>query len=258
MKPLIICHINLTLYFRIGLKYNEADLSAALMTEIFPELVHSTDIQFLLPSKKALRRFPFATVFPRPLPDFLNAQTLLSDRIRCNLAEIADIAMRRVPALLAKIDDRNLEAKWTHPKADETKWRTRTSTIAMRQRPNVNDQQARVAIIRRALQFQNRTSSLIDSRIDEHTCLSRSTLKESNTTGAKLASMNANESSNNRAFNSFNATSSKSSNNQKPDSLDVPVTTLNRRSNNTANVQQISSSPTSKARFSIKMYWTRT
>ena len=253
-----MCNINLTLTFELGLKCSEADLSAALMTEIFPELVHSTDIQFLLPSKKALRRFPCATVFPRPLPDFLNAQTLLSDRIRCNLAEIADIAMRRVPALLAKIEDRNLEAKLAHPKTDETKWRTHTSTIATRQRPNNNDRQARVAIIRHALQIQNRTSSLIASRSNELSCLSRSTLKESNTTEAMLSSMNAKESSNNLAFNSFNVTSSKNSNNQIPDSLDVPVTSLNRRSNNIANVQQISSSPTSKARFSIKMYWTRT
>jgi hypothetical protein len=227
------------------------------MIEIFPELVYSSDIEFILPSKKALRRFPCATVLPRPLPVSLNAQYLLSNRICRNLAEIADLAMRRIPALAVELD-RNLEAKVTHRKKDEAKWRSRTLTSAIRRRPNINDQEARIAIIRHALHIQHRGSSLIASRSVEQACILRGTLKESSTTRATLASMIDNESSNIRASNSFDMASNRSSNNRIPDSLVIPVTTLNQRSNNNANVQQISSSQTAKARFSIKLSWTRT
>lgn len=249
-------NVNLTLSSMqtLGLKYDEADLSAALMTEIFPELVYSSDMHFILPSKKALRRFPSATVLPRPLPDTLNAQYLLSDSIRRNLAEIADLAMRRIPSLIVELDRKIADNQW---KTEEVKLQTRKLTAAIRQRPNMSDSEARVAIIRQALHIQNRTTSSIATRSLDNACLYSSTLKESIAAGGTLASMNANDSFNNRVSNSFNATSSKSSNNRIPGSLEIPLTTLNRRSNN-ENVQQISQNQTTKARFSIKLNWTRT
>lgn len=212
----------------------------------------------MLPSKKALRRFPCATVLPRPLPEKLNAHCFLSDRIRHNLAEIADLAVRRLPALMMELD-RSLEAKLPHPKIDEPKWRTRTMTTAIRPRPKINEREDRVAIIRHALHIQHRTPPVTASRSLEHACRLRSTLKESNIAGATLASTHANENSSNPVSNSFNVQSSKDSNNRIPDSLVIiPGTTLNRRSNNNTNEQQTYGRPTTKARFSIKLNWTRT
>ena len=252
---MIIRNVELTFSFKLGVKYDEADLSAALLTEIFPELVYSSDIQFMLPSKKALRRFPCATVLPRPLPEKLNAHCLLSDRIRHNLAEIADLAVRRLPALMMELD-RSLTAKLAHLKIDEPKWRTRTMMTAIRPGPKINGREDRVAIIRHALHIQYRTPPVTASRSLVHACRLRSTLTESNIAGATLASTNANENSSNQASNSFNV---QSSNNRIPDSLVIiPGTTLNRRTNNTTNEQQTCNRPTTIARFSIKRNWTLT
>lgn len=221
------------------------------MVEIFPELAHATDFQIILPSKKALRRFPCPTVLPRPIPASLNAQSLLSDCIRRNVVEIADLAMRRIPKQVIELD-RRLEAKLINRKTDEAKWQTRTLTSYMQQRPNINESEARVAIIQHALHIQNRVSSSFGTRSVEQGYLSRSSLKESSTAGATFTLNKANESSSN---NPFDAANSKSSSNHIPDSLVIP--TLNQRLNSTANVLQISQNQTTRARFSIKLNWTR-
>jgi hypothetical protein len=275
--------LNSLFAFNIGVKYDEADLSAALMTEIFPELQYSSDIRYVLPSKKALRRFPCATVLPRPLPDSLNAQSQFSDRIRRNLKEVADLAMRRVPALTVKLD-RYLE---TNLEVDKVKWQTTRRATATRRQSYINDCKARVEIVRNALHVPNRTSmasrneeqacrlqsalkvsntagttgtsmNAIESasRSVEQGCHSRSTLKESSTAGTTRASMNAAERSNDRAPNPFNMASRNECSNGIPDSLIIPVTTLNVHSNNNANIPP--SSHTRKSRFSIKLNWTRT
>lgn len=218
------------------------------MIEIFPELAHATDFHIMLPSKKALRRFPCATVLPRPIPASLNAQSLLSDCIRRNVVEIADLAMRRIPKQVIELD-RILKAKLINRKTDETKWQSRTLTSYMQRRPNINESEARGAIIQHALHIQNLRSSSIAARSVQLGCLSRTSLKESSTAGATPTLNNAKENDSNNPFDVAS-----SSRNHIPDSLVIPT---NRSVNSTANVLQISQTQTTKARFSIKVNWSR-
>ena len=239
--------------FHTGLKYDDADLSAALMAEILPELAHATDIQIVLPSKKALRRFPCATILPRPTPATLNAQSLLSDCIHRNVVEIADLAMRRLPMQVIELD-RRLESKLPNRKTDEAKWQTRILTLVMRQRPSINESEARVAIIQHALHIQNRVSSSIATKSVEQGRHSHTSLRESDTPRTSVSLTNFNESkSNNPAANAFNVRSSKSSCNQIPDSLLIPSTS--RSSNSNATELQITHKQSIKGRFSIKLNW---
>lgn len=69
------------------------------MSEIFPELLESTDVYFVTPSKKALRRFPTSDPIPPPLDRTMQAHRFLDDRIHRDVAEVADFALRKVPSL---------------------------------------------------------------------------------------------------------------------------------------------------------------
>lgn len=203
------------------------------MTELFPELMHSTDINIILPSKKALRRFPCTTMLPQPLPASLNAHQLLSDRIRRNAVEIANLAMRRLPAQLLELD-RRLESKILNRKADEANLQSLTLINATRRRLNINESDARVAIIQHALNIKNRASSTSGTKSFEQVWLSHLSLKESNTGRGTLESINE---SDNLASNPFNGKNS------------------NRSSNEHA--QQLTHSHATKGRFSFKLSWSQ-
>jgi hypothetical protein len=70
------------------------------MLELFPELLASPEFFFAQPSKKALRRFPAVEPMPRQLSIAMRADRILDDRIRSNVAEVADVTMRIVPSIL--------------------------------------------------------------------------------------------------------------------------------------------------------------
>lgn len=91
-------------FVSVGSKYEEADHSAEFVSEIFPELQESADIFFMTVSKKALRRFPATDPTPRPLGHTLQASRLLDDRVRRAVAEVADVAVRKVPSLAVHLD----------------------------------------------------------------------------------------------------------------------------------------------------------
>lgn len=75
--------------------------------DIFPELKTSTNILFLEPSKKAIRRINTDNPMPRPLGEDMWAHTKLSTAIRRNVAEVADIALRKVPQLITLSEKEN-------------------------------------------------------------------------------------------------------------------------------------------------------
>lgn len=87
-----------------GTTYDEADQSAKLILEMFPELNDSTDLFFLMPSKKAFRRFPASQPLPRPLDRSMRAHRILHDRISRATVEVADIALRKLPSLTIYLD----------------------------------------------------------------------------------------------------------------------------------------------------------
>lgn len=74
------------------------------MFDIFPELHNSSEIIFLSPSKKAIRRFPTCDPAPKPLRSTFWAQKILDDRIRVYVAEIADLSLRVVPSLMERLN----------------------------------------------------------------------------------------------------------------------------------------------------------
>ena len=80
-----------------------ADQSASFMFEVFPELKDSTNILFVKPSQKGLRRFRPQDTLPGPLDRAMWAHTLLDDRIRRNLKEVALAGLVRIPSLTAKL-----------------------------------------------------------------------------------------------------------------------------------------------------------
>jgi len=80
------------------------------MLELFPELKDSTNIFFIEPTKKGLRRFRSSELLPGPLEEAMWAHTLLDTRIRQNVKEVASLRLGRVPALLDRLnktDDRH-------------------------------------------------------------------------------------------------------------------------------------------------------
>jgi hypothetical protein len=80
------------------------------MLELFPELMHATNINFAEVSKKSLRRFGRNNYAPEPLEKHMWAHTFLSDRIREHIREVADLSLRVVPALSTKfcaLDERH-------------------------------------------------------------------------------------------------------------------------------------------------------
>jgi hypothetical protein len=72
------------------------------MLDIFPELKDSTNIIFLEPSKKGLKRFRHSGNVPEPLESPMFAHLSLSSRIHQHVREVADLSLRKVPALSFK------------------------------------------------------------------------------------------------------------------------------------------------------------
>ena len=83
----------------------EADRSSELFLQLFPELRDSTNIFFMAPSKRALRRFPSSSgTTPSVLDQSMWAHRILDDRIRHNTAEIADITLHCVPERMKPLE----------------------------------------------------------------------------------------------------------------------------------------------------------
>jgi hypothetical protein len=64
------------------------------MLEIFPELKESTNIFFMAPSKKSLRRFP-STLSPVPLSREMWSHNFYKERVRQGVHEVAASFFRR-------------------------------------------------------------------------------------------------------------------------------------------------------------------
>lgn len=81
------------------------------MLLLFPELRDSTNIYFIRPSQKGLRRFRSQDLIPNPLDRAMWAHTLLDERIRRNLREVAAAGMSMIPVLFAKLSTSNGKGK---------------------------------------------------------------------------------------------------------------------------------------------------
>ena len=81
---------------------DQADSSAALMFQLFPELKVSDTLQFVEPSRKGMRRFHF-DFKPAENEAKLQAQKLVSDRVRADMGAAASAALCRMPEILAKL-----------------------------------------------------------------------------------------------------------------------------------------------------------
>jgi hypothetical protein len=88
---------------KVWSNYDQADASVKLLSIIFPELRHSTDVCFVAPSKKSLRRFPSPEALPEPLDRRLWAHILFEERVRRNVSEVANAALRFVPELTLQL-----------------------------------------------------------------------------------------------------------------------------------------------------------
>jgi hypothetical protein len=73
------------------------------MLELFPELRDSTNIVFIRPSQKGLRRFRSQDRTPDPLDQAMWAHTLLDERIRRNLKEVASAGLCEIPSLMSRL-----------------------------------------------------------------------------------------------------------------------------------------------------------
>lgn len=125
--------------------YEEAGRSAELFIKLFPELRDSTNIFFMQPSKKALRRFPLSNIaLPLPLLDeTMWAHRILDDRIRHHTTEIADISLHQIPARMDRLE-KALPSK-------RCKAQSRMIKSVMSSRSMSNESMARLVIIRKAL-----------------------------------------------------------------------------------------------------------
>jgi hypothetical protein len=88
-----------------GTSLEDADNSAEFMIGVFPELRIASDVAFLVPSKKALRRIHTNCPIPGPLLPDMGARMQLCTIRRQNVVEVADAALRRVPHLLGSADN---------------------------------------------------------------------------------------------------------------------------------------------------------
>ena len=113
------------------------------MSEIFPELLESTDVYFVTPSKKALRRFPTPDPIPPPLDRTMHAHRFLDDRIHRAVAEVAGFALRKVPSLTIALET-GIKSRHVAPSP-------RLLAAVMSSRGISNEAAARVAIIRQML-----------------------------------------------------------------------------------------------------------
>jgi hypothetical protein len=73
------------------------------MLELFPELRNSTNIVFIRPSQKGLRRFRSQDRIPDPLDRAMWAHTLFDERIRRNLKEVASAGLCEIPSLFSRL-----------------------------------------------------------------------------------------------------------------------------------------------------------
>jgi hypothetical protein len=73
------------------------------MIELFPELRDSTNIVFIRPSQKGLRRFRSQDRTPDPLDRAMWAHTLFDERIRRNLKEVASAGLCEIPSLFSRL-----------------------------------------------------------------------------------------------------------------------------------------------------------
>jgi hypothetical protein len=73
------------------------------MLELFPELRDSTNIVFIRPSQKGMRRFRSQDPIPDPLDRAMWAHTLLDERIRRNLKEVAVAGLCKIPSLMSRL-----------------------------------------------------------------------------------------------------------------------------------------------------------
>jgi hypothetical protein len=195
------------------------------MTDIFPELAHSTDIYFVLPSKKSLRRFPCVDILPRPLPTTLHAHRLLPDRVHRNVVEIADLALRRVPQQAIALDQ--------YFKANVNK----KSTCEWPMTHHFNDREARLAFIREALPYHGSSSNIKNAKVG----------RPSNYTSSKCIS---DVDDNDR----LQSDKLPTSNTNKPDSFVVQSTPRFNTADGNSN-QLPFKIRTSRERFSIKLTW---
>jgi hypothetical protein len=76
------------------------------MCTIFPELITSTNITFVPPSKRGRSRFPLSDPNPQPLARWMLVEYIFQDRIRRQLTIVADASVRLVPALLMRLSDK--------------------------------------------------------------------------------------------------------------------------------------------------------
>ena len=113
------------------------------MSEIFPELLESTDVYFVTPSKKALRRFPTPDPIPPPLDRTMHAHRFLDDRIHRAVAEVAGFALRKVPSLTIALET-GIKSRHVAPSP-------RLLAAVMSSRGISNEAAARVVIIRQML-----------------------------------------------------------------------------------------------------------
>lgn len=74
------------------------------MVELFPELEVSTNILYRELSSKVKRRFTKAIAVPKPLERDMWAHEFLSNRIRANIREVADVSIRIVPKVMARLE----------------------------------------------------------------------------------------------------------------------------------------------------------
>jgi hypothetical protein len=72
------------------------------MRQLFPELRHSTNIEYVKPSAKSLRRFPGSDLARIPLEKTMWVHTLLDCRIRGNVKEVAVALLSSPPPLLKR------------------------------------------------------------------------------------------------------------------------------------------------------------
>jgi hypothetical protein len=84
------------------------------MRTLFPELAYSTNINFMSPSKKGIRRFPSADPTPQPIDISMSVDEVLQTITRAHVVTVADVCLRLVPQLLFRLSDRQkARREWT-------------------------------------------------------------------------------------------------------------------------------------------------
>lgn len=87
----------MALSYAVWNRFRLADESVKVMLLLFPELGHSTNINFAPVTKKGIRRIRSSEAVPPPLEEAKWSHTFFDRRIRKNLAEVASVAMLYLP-----------------------------------------------------------------------------------------------------------------------------------------------------------------